>query len=219
MTEINLMERYPTGKKNLDRRAVEKTEGDRAIARQFGKEFFDGERKYGYGGYNYHPRFWTGVVEDLIKHYHLTNESKIFDIGCAKGFMLYDFTTALPGIKVRGIDISEYAIQNAKEEIKQFTNVGDAKDLSKFSNKEFDLVTSIITLHNLEKEECKKTIKDIERIGKNAFITLDAWKNEEQKKNIFMWNLTAKTIMSTEDWKNLFGEVGYTGDYYWSIIE
>jgi len=217
MTEINLMKSYPQTKRNLDERAIQRTEDDRIIARQFGREFFDGEKRHGYGGYNYHPRFWTGVVRDMIDYYHLTEKSKILDVGCAKGFMLYDFTQAIPGITVRGIDISEYAISNAKEEIKQFLGVGNAKNLEEFTDKEFDLVISITTVHNLPLEECKQAIKEIQRVGKNAFLTVDSWKNEEEKEKMFKWNLTAKTLMSTEDWKKLFEEVGCRGEYYWFI--
>ena len=120
MAEINLMEKYPRTKRNIDERGNEKTEEDRAIARKFGREFFDGERRHGYGGFSYHPRFWTGVVQDMVNHYKLTEKSKILDVGCGKGFMLYDFKKALPSITVRGIDISEYAIENAMEDMKPY---------------------------------------------------------------------------------------------------
>jgi ubiquinone/menaquinone biosynthesis C-methylase UbiE len=217
MAEINLMKDYPTTKRNLDDRILEKTIEDKIIAQKFGQEFFDGERKFGYGGYNYHPRFWTAVVREMINYYSLSQNNCILDVGCAKGFMLYDFTQALPGLKIRGIDISPYAIKNAKEEIKPYLNVGNAKDLGEFKDKEFDLVTSITTIHNLEIDECKKAIMEIERVGKNKFITVDAWRNEEEKNRMNAWNLTAKTFMSTDNWKKLFKEVGYTGDYYWFI--
>jgi len=217
MAEIDLMKRYPASKKNLEERALQKTEEDRNIARQFGKEFFDGERRHGYGGYNYHPRFWTEVVEDMKGHYHLDKNSKMLDVGCGKGFMLYDFTRIIPGINVRGIDVSEYAIANGKEEIRQLLSVGNAKNLGEFKDKEFDLVISITTVHNLPLEECKNAIREIQRVGKKAFLTVDAWRNEKEKEKMLDWNLTAKTLMSSEDWGKLFEEVGYKGDYYWLI--
>jgi SAM-dependent methyltransferase len=218
MTKINLMKNYPSARRNLEERASQKTEGDRIIARKFDKEFFDGDRKHGYGGYNYHPRFWTGVVEDMIRYYHLKKSSKILDVGCGKGFTLYDFTRILPGVEIKGIDISQYAIENGKEEVKPFLSVGTASDLSKFKNKEFDLAISLITLHNLELEECKQALREIERVGKKAFITVDAWRDETEKERMINWNLTARTLMSAEDWENLFEEVSYTGDYYWNIV-
>ncbi|MBU4116897.1 MAG: class I SAM-dependent methyltransferase [Nanoarchaeota archaeon] len=217
MAEINLMSQYPQTKRNLDERVKQKSLKDKIIAKQFGQEFFDGDRRYGYGGFSYHPRFWTGVVKEMINYYWLTRESKILDVGCAKGFMLYDFKKAIPEITIRGIDVSEYAIKHSIEIIKPFLSVGDARDLSAFKDKEYDLVTSITTLHNLHIEECKKALQEVQRVGKNAFITLDAWKNDEQKERMNNWNLTAETYMHINDWKNLFKEVGYKGDYFWFI--
>jgi nucleoside-diphosphate-sugar epimerase/SAM-dependent methyltransferase len=217
MGEMNLMEKYPQTKRDVDKKAEEKTEEDKLIAKKFGKEFFDGDRKQGYGGYNYHPRFFSGVVEDMIKHYGLTEKSKILDVGCAKGFMLYDFRRLCPGITVKGIDVSEYAIENSKSEVKEFLEVGDAKDLSKFRDDEFDLVICITTVHNLPLEECKQALKEIQRVGKNAFVTVDAWRTDEEKERMDCWNLTAETLMCVDDWKKLFEEVGYTGEYYWFI--
>ena len=219
MGEINLMEKYPQSKRNLDQRAAERTKEDIAIAKQFGKDFFDGDRKQGYGGFNYHPRFWQNVVQDMIKHYKLTNKSKILDVGCAKGFMLYDFMQALSGISVQGIDISHYAVENAKEEVKPYLKVGNAKDLRQFKNKEFDVVISINTIHNLPPQECRQALQEIQRVGKKAFIVNDAWRNDEEKKRMLQWNLTGVTFMHVEDWKKVFEEVGFTGDYYWFIAE
>jgi len=215
MVEINLLEKYPKINRDLTTRGNEKTEEDREIARKFGKDFFDGDRKQGYGGYNYHPKFWTGVVNDMIDYYGLTEKSKIFDVGCGKGFMLHDFKKALPEIRIRGIDISEYAIKNSMEDTKRFLSVGNAKDLSIFDDKEFDLVISINTVHNLELNDCKQAIKEIQRVGKNSFIVNDAWNNDEEKEKMIKWNLTGRTFMHVDDWKKLFDEIGYTGDYYW----
>lgn len=219
MVEINLLEKYPKSKRPIDERALKRTEKDVSIAKQFGKEYFDGTRMHGYGGYHYHERFWTEVVKDFIKYYGLTEDSKILDVGCAKGFMLHDFKKALHGMIVRGVDISRYAIDNAIEEMKPFLQVGDAKDLSMFKDIEFDLVISINTIHNLKLDECKQAIKEIQRVAENAFITIDAWRNDDEKERMHKWNLTAETYMHVDDWKKLFTEVGYTGDYYWFIAE
>lgn len=217
MAEINLMIKYPRAKRNLDERAMQKTEEDRAIARKFGKEFFDGERRHGYGGFSYHLKFWTEVVKDIIKHYKLAEKAKILDVGCAKGFMLHDFKKALPAAKVRGIDISDYAVKMGMKDVKPFLSVGNANDLSIFKDKEFDLVVSINTIHNLPPEECKRALMELERVGRNAFITVDAWRNDEEKEKMLKWNLTAKTLMHVDGWVKLFKEAGYTGDYYWFI--
>src|SRR3989338_4312481 len=217
MAEINLLAKYPQVKRNFTKRAEEKTVEVRRIARKFGKAFFDGERKYGYGGFYYHPRFWTGVVVDIIKYYRLTNKSSILDVGCAKGFMLYDFQKALPGAKLKGVDISTYAIDNALTDVKPFLTVGNAKELD-YPDKSFDLVISINTVHNLPLNECKQAIREIVRVSReNAFITIDAYRHTREKDRLERWNLTAKTYMSVDAWEKLFKEVGYTGDYWWFI--
>src|SRR3990167_5247139 len=127
--EINLMENYPRSKRNIFERGQTKTPEDRAIAQQVGKAFFDGSRDQGYGGFSYHPRFWEPVVPDFQKHYNLNEKSSVLDIGCAKGFMLYDFARLIPNITVKGIDVSEYAIENAMDEVKPHCQVACATDL------------------------------------------------------------------------------------------
>ncbi|NGX53930.1 MAG: 23S rRNA (guanine(745)-N(1))-methyltransferase [Chlamydiae bacterium] len=215
--EINLLENYPKSKRDVKGRGMTKTEEDRAIARRFGKEFFDGERSTGYGGFSYQSRFWQPVVPTFQKYCNLSAQSKILDVGCAKGFMLHDFMKLIPGIEARGLDISPYAIENAMESVKPFVEVADARYLP-FADNSFDLVISINTIHNLEIEELKLALQEIERVSrKKSFITVDAYRNEEEKELMFAWNLTAKTILHVDEWKALFKEVGYTGDYYWFI--
>ena len=217
MAEIDLLVDYPRAKRNVDERDKIKTEQDRAIARKFGKEFFDGDRKYGYGGFTYHPRFWSPVIPYFQKEYSLTNESKILDVGCAKGFMLYDFIQLIPGISVRGVDISSYAIENSIELVKPYLSVNHATQLP-FEDNTFDLVISINTVHNLNQDDLIIALKEIQRVSKqHCFITVDAYSNEEEKRRMMAWNLTAKTIKNVNEWKAFFNEVGYNGDYYWFI--
>jgi len=213
--EINLLKKYPKTKRDLSKRGNEKTEEDRIIARRFDKEFFDGDRKNGYGGYYYNSKFWTEVVKDLNNFYKLKNGSKILDIGCGKGFMLFDFMKLNPNFVLEGIDISDYAITNAVPEVKKFLKVGDAKNLP-YEDNSFDLVISINTTHNLEINQCKKALSEMQRVSrKDKYLIVDAYSNEIEKDRIFAWNLTAKTILSTNEWINLFEEAGYTGHYYW----
>ena len=179
MKKVNLLKNYPITKRNLDQAAKERTEEVRKIARKFGKAFFDGERKYGYGGFHYNPIYWTKVVKDFAKYYNLQNGSRILDIGCGKGFMLYDLKKIIPGIKVSGIDISRYAVQNSKIEVRRFLKVANAKKLP-FPDKSFDVVVSINTIHNLNKRDCAKSLKEIMRVTKKyAFITVDAYRNNK----------------------------------------
>jgi len=214
--EIDLLKKYPETKRDLSKRLETKNDEDRLLARKFGKDFFDGDRKNGYGGFYYHPRFWKKVVKDFENFYSLNSKSKILDIGCAKGFMLHDFKDAIDGIEVAGIDISDYAINNSLPTVKKHLKVGCATKLP-YNNKEFDLVISITTLHNLEVDQLKKALNEIKRVSKKSFITVDAFRNEDEKKRMDTWNLTAKTYMSTDEWVQFFQKHNYTGDYYWFI--
>jgi SAM-dependent methyltransferase len=219
MAEIDLLDRYPRSNRPIEERAKLITEEHRTIARRFDKEFFDGDRLTGYGGYTYHPRFWTDTVERFMSHYALAPAASILDVGCGKGFMLYDFKRLHPSLEVRGVDISRYAIENAMDEMKPFVSVGDAKQLP-FPDDSFDLVISINTVHNLPLEECKTALREIERVARGrSFVTMDAWRNDYEKEQMLKWNLTAKTYMHVDEWKALFHEVGYTGDYYWFIAQ
>ena len=215
--EIDLLMNYPRTKRNVEERREAKTEEDRRIARQFGRDFFDGDRRHGYGGFGYLPRFWQPVVPTFVRHFALKAGSSLLDVGCGKGFMLHDLALLVPGITVKGVDLSEYAIENTIEDMKANVHVADAKRLS-FLDKSFDVVIAINTIHNLEQEECGQALREIERVArKGSFITVDAYRTEEERVRILAWNFTAKMILSVDGWKAFFAEVGYTGDYYWFI--
>ena len=215
--EVNLLANYPRPNRDTTARALVKTEELRAIARRFGQEFFDGDRSTGYGGFEYNPRFWTPVVPNLVSHFGLTSTSSVLDVGCAKGFMIFDLLQAIPELTVAGIDVSEYAIENAKPEVAHLLRVADAMRLP-FGDDEFDVIISINTVHNLALGECKEALREIQRVARrHAFITVDAFRSEEERQRMMDWNLTARTILSTDEWVELFREVGYEGDYYWFI--
>lgn len=215
--EIDLLVNYPRTKRNVDERGQTKTEEDRSIARQFGREFFDGDRRHGYGGFNYMSRFWQPVVPTLQEHFKLVAGSRLLDIGCAKGFMLHDLAELIPGIEVAGIDVSAYAIDNAIADMRPHLQVASATELP-FPDHSFDVVIAINTLHNLERAELIQALREIERVGRGqAFVTVDAYRDDEEKERMFAWNLTARTVLSVDGWKDLFAEAGYTGDYYWFI--
>jgi len=138
-------------------------------------------------------------------------------VGCAKGFMLHDMAALIPGITVRGIDISDYAIDNAVESMRPYVQVADARALP-FGDRSFDVVIAINTIHNLELDGVREALREIERVKRQgAFVTVDAYRNDAEKERMYAWNLTAKTILSVAEWKQVFRDVGYTGDYYWFI--
>jgi SAM-dependent methyltransferase len=209
------MEKYPKTPRNLEIRSSLKSPIDQAIARQFGREFFDGDRRHGYGGFNYNPKFWSGVVRDIAEYWNIKLDESLLDVGCAKGFMLFDFLEMKLNLKLCGLDISEYAIRNSKIEVKDSLIMGNAAMLP-FAEKSFDYVISINTIHNLPIEQCIVAIKEIQRVCKSrSFIVVDAYESEIERERMFAWNLTAQTILSKSDWKDVFEYAGYTGDYYW----
>mgnify|MGYP000268164446 CR=1 FL=1 len=215
--EINLLKSYPKLKRNTNERGASKTDADQKIARKFDKDFFDGDRRYGYGGYNYNEKYWGPVVSDFMKFYGLNAQSKVLDIGCGKGFFLYDLINLIPGLSISGIDISSYAISHSLSFVKPFLQVCDAKKLP-FDDNSFDLVVSINTIHNLDISECRQAVKEIERVSRgSSYIIVDAYRSLREKERMKEWNLTAKTFMHVEDWQKFFKNAGYTGDYYWFI--
>lgn len=215
--EIDILVNYPKAKRDLSARLESKSEESRAIGRKFGFDYFDGDRNHGYGGFNYLERFWQPVIPTIIENYQISNSSVVLDVGCAKGFFLYDLKEALPGISISGIDISEYAIENAKPEVKENLQVASATKLP-FKDDSFDFVMSINTVHNLNREDCAISLQEIERVSRgDSFITVDAYRNEEEKARMEAWNLTALTMMAVDEWKEFFLEIGYTGDFYWFI--
>ena len=215
--EIDLLRNYPKSQRNLDQREQEKTPEVKALARQFGKDYFDGDRQTGYGGFHYDPRFWQPVIPDFVSHFGMNGNSSVLDVGCGKGFMLHDLTELIPGIRVQGVDVSSYAIENALDSVRPFLSVADAKNLP-YEDDSFDFVFAINTVHNLDRDDCGKALQEIERVAKvGAFVTLDAYRNEDERKRMYQWNLTGLTIMSVEEWKRFFQEVGYSGDYFWFI--
>jgi len=215
--EIDILVNYPKVKRDLSARLVSKSEESRAIGRKFGFDYFDGDRNHGYGGFNYQQRFWQPVIPTIIENYQLDHSSVVLDVGCAKGFFLYDLKEALPGISISGIDISDYAIENAKPEVKENLQVASATKLP-FKDDSFDFVMSINTVHNLNREDCAISLQEIERVSRGAsFITVDAYRNDDEKARMEAWNLTALTMMAVDEWKEFFLEIGYTGDFYWFI--
>lgn len=219
MAEINLMDRYPRSKRPIAERKQRVTPEQIALTRQFGREYFDGDRTQGYGGYHYHPRFWQETVRRFRDHYRLASDASVLDVGCAKGFMLHDFKQLMPDLKIAGLDVSRYALDNAIETVKPFLRLGTCERLP-YPDKSFDLVTAINVIHNLDQEGCKRALRELQRVSRrHAFLVVDAYRNEAERRLLMDWVLTCKTHMYVSEWRDLFREVGYTGDYYWFFAE
>jgi SAM-dependent methyltransferase len=188
------------------------------LAKQWGRDYWDGDRKHGYGGMRYDGR-WKPVAELLAKHYKLKPGQRVLDIGCGKGFLLYDLTQVVPGLEVCGLDISGYAIENAKPEVKPFLQVGHAKKLP-FPDASFDLVISINTFHNLPCYDLDAALREMQRVSKgHSYLVVESYRNEEEKANLLYWQLTCEAFCMPEEWQWWFERTGYTGDHSFIYFE
>lgn len=188
-------------------------------AKEYKFDYWDGDRRFGYGGYRFIEGRWKPVAEALILEYQLTNESKILDVGCGKGFLLYEIKNILPNIQIVGFDISKHALENAHPDVRPFLIYHKAQEPYRFRDKEFDLVISITTLHNLRLADLEKSLKEIERVGKKAYVMLESYRNELEQFNLQCWALTCESYFDTEEWIWLYEHFGYTGDYEFIYFE
>ena len=183
------------------------------VAKQYDKEYWDGDRRYGYGGYKYIPGRWKSVAEKLIEIYNLTSESKVLDIGCGKGYLLYEMKLLIPDLNITGVDISDYGLDNAKDEIKYFLSKHKAENKFPYKNKEFDLVVSLGAFHNLRLPELKIALDEMERVGKQGYLMLESYRNEQELFNLQCWALTAESFFDEDEWVWIYNNFGYKGDY------
>jgi SAM-dependent methyltransferase len=215
--EIDLLDRYPRVRRNIAAREAAKPH-QREIARRFGREYFDGERGQGYGGYRYDGR-WVAIAERMRDFYRLKAGDAVLDIGCAKGFLVHDLRQVIPGIRVAGIDLSSYAIETAMPDVKPYLVVGSA-DALPYPDGTFDLVISINTVHNLELPRCVQAIAEMERVGRRfKYLQVDSYRNDEEHEKFERWQLTALTHFDPDGWRTILRQAGYAGEYSWTITE
>jgi SAM-dependent methyltransferase len=189
------------------------------LAKRWDYDYWDGDRRINYGGYKYLPGRWEKVARGMAEHYGIKPGDKILDVGCGKGFLLYDFTLVVPGVEIYGIDVSEYAIANSKEEVRDRLRVGNANALP-FPDRRFDLVVSINALHNLHCYDVDKSLREIQRVGKNhKYVCVESYRNEVEKANLLYWQVTCEAFNTPEEWEWWFRQTGYTGDYSFIYFE
>jgi len=218
MRKVNLLSALPKTKRNIQKRKEAKEQDVIDVSKQYGEEYFDGDRKFGYGGYRYDGR-WVPVARDIITHFGLKPGMRVLDVGCAKGFLVKDLMHVCPGLEAFGVDISLYALMHCEPEVVGRLHLGTAEHLP-FPDRCFDCVLSLNTVHNFPRPGAIKVMQEIERVsGGRAFVQVDSYYTPEQKEIFESWVLTAEFYGYPEEWEELFTEAGYTGDYYWTIIE
>ncbi len=214
--EIDLLASLPKPKRDLHQRSAARTADHVRISREYGQEYFDGDRVYGYGGYRYDGR-WIAVARDIIREFGLSSGARVLDIGCAKGFLVKDMVDL--GLDAYGLDISMYALMNCPAEIVGRLHFGNA-DALPFGDSSFDAVISINTIHNLNRQKCIQALGEIERVSRGrSFVQVDSYRTEKQKEVFEDWVLTAQFHGYPDEWQAVFAEAGYTGDWYWTVIE
>ena len=179
---------------------------------EFDYEYFDGSRRLGLGGYKYIEGFWSDVVDDFISFYNLNSQSSLLDVGCGKGFTLFDFCKKIPNIRIRGLEYSKYCLNNSLPIVRPHIDLGCCSCLPYESNT-FDLAISIASIHNLDKNGVKRSLKELMRVSKNSFIKVNGYTNDLEKSQLNDWNLVAKTILHVDEWNELFEEVGYDREW------
>lgn len=198
------------------------TEADKAecaeVALRWGRDYWDGDRRFGYGGYRYDGR-WRPVAERVAAHYGLEPGHRVLDIGCGKGFLLYELTQVVPGLVVAGIDMSEYAVENAKEEVRPHVQVANCTSLP-FTADAFDFVYSLNVFHNLFNFDLEQALKEMVRVGRGpGYICVEAYRNEREKANLLYWQLTCRAFHTPPEWVWLFARNGYQGDHGFIFFE
>ena len=218
MAEVNLLARLPKSKRNIEKRKEAQTAENIAISRQYGEQYFDGPREVGYGGYRYDGR-WIPIAEDFVKHFNLKAGERVLDVGCAKGFLVKDLMKVCPGLEVFGLDISEYALMHCEPEAVGRLHLGSADKLP-FPDNSFSAVISLNTIHNFERHDAIRAVREVERLAPGrGFIQVDSYRTPAQRELFLSWVLTAKFHDYPDGWTRLFKEAGYTGDWYWTILE
>jgi len=216
MREFNLLDNYP----KLDQpRYVAKnlrTINHRIISGEREKDFFDGNRNYGYGGFTYDGR-WKKVADKLSNEYGLNNKSAFLQLNSEKGFLLKDLKEKNSKMKIQGLETSNYAVENTVQEVKEnVKKVTDYLSLG-FKDKEFDFVMALGVIYTLTINDAIKVLKEIERVGKGkSFITLASYTNEDDYWLFKDWTLIGTTILKREEWVEVLKAANYSGDYFFT---
>lgn len=218
MREFNALRNYPQPKGPRYVGPNIRTIKNKIVASYRDKGYYDGDRNDGYGGFKYDGR-WKIIVKSMCEDYRLTKDSALLQIGCEKGFLLHDFKEYFPSMKVRGVEVSDYAVAESMPLVKPYIVKSDFTKLP-FENREFDFVIAIGVVYTLNLRDAISCLKEIQRVGKgNSFITLGAYRNEQGARLFKYWTLLGATILHVDEWIEVLKESGYTGDYQFVTAE
>ena len=204
-------------KKTVVNRTVKRSIKNKLVAWNLDRDYYDGNRNNGYGGFNYDGR-WLKLLPKIIKRYKLTNKSKILDLGCKKGFIMKDLKILLPQSKIVGIEDHIYPIKKAEKEIKKNIIFNNYYQIP-FKKNFFDLVIGFSSIYKYNFIDVVKTIKEINRVSKNSFFTVASYSNKREKELFDKWTLLGTTILKKKEWIQLFKILNYKGDYYFTTAK
>ena len=188
-------------------------------AKAYEHDYWDGDRRFGYGGYKYIAGRWKPVARALIDLYGLKAGSRVLDVGCGKAFLLHEMQLIEPGLELTGFDTSLHGLGSKHPDFKGSLFRYKAQDRYPWGDKHFDLVLSVGCLHNLRIFELQTALGEIERVGRNKYVLVESYRNELELFNLECWALTAEAFFDTAAWIWIYQHFGYTGDYEFIYFE
>ena len=213
MERFFLQQNHNSTKRDYLKRMVDDKVYCMKIAKRYDKDYWDGDRRYGYGGYKFIKGRLTSVAKKIINTFNLNLKSNILDVGCGKGYLLLEISKLLPGVKIKGLEYSKYAIKNSAKSIKSNILNRDARKKLPFESNQFDLAISFGLFHNFNLMELETSLKEFSRVAKKKYLMVESYRNNEELFNLQCWALTCKTFLQPDEWKWLFNKTKYYGDY------
>ena len=216
MREFNLLEEYPSPEKPRYVGSDLRTINHRIVATLRDKDFFDGNRNYGYGGFKYDGR-WKKIAKKIANEYNLDNKSSFLQLGCEKGFLLHDLKNILPNLKIRGLETSDYAVNNSMEDVRKYISKTKNYINLEYEENKFDFILALGVVYTLNLSDAIQCLKEIQRISKGkSFVILASYETIQDYWLFRQWTVLGSTILLKNDWIEVLNHVNYTGDYYFT---
>ena len=219
MERFFLQKNHNLTKRNYLHRMIDEKVECMKIAKKYGKQYWDGNRRYGYGGYKYIPGRLTPIAKKIIREFKLNSNSKILDLGCGKGYLLFEILKLIPKIKITGLEISKHAVKNSSPTIAKYIRHKDAKKKLPFKSKEFDLAISFGLFHNFNLLELERALKEFNRIADKKYLMVESYRNDKELFNLQCWALTCESFFSVDEWLWIYNNFNYSGDYEFIFFE